>query len=69
MALPAAALVHLVIDVDLTCKLCVNRVTDDSSADNNCKPLDFIVSNRKKYNTLSRRISSVGAGIWLTMSA
>ena len=45
MALPAAALVHLVIDVDLTCKLCVNRVTDDSSADNNCKLLDFIVSD------------------------
>ena len=39
------ALVHLVIGVDLTCKFRVNRVTDDSSADNNCKLLDFIVSD------------------------
>ena len=38
-------MVHLVIGVDLTCKLCVNRVTDDSSADNNRKLLDFIVSD------------------------
>ena len=45
------ALVHLVIGVDLTWKLRINRVTDDSSADNNCKPLDFenIIHSVKEF--------------------
>ena len=34
-----------IILTNLSYKFRVNRVTDDSSADNNCKLLDFIVSD------------------------